>query len=51
MVRFALATLAVGVWIVLTNNDFFRPVSLEDKLALVALLPGAFLLGMSLLKD
>jgi hypothetical protein len=49
--RLAFAIMAIGVGIVLVNNDFSVPYELRDKLWLVALFPSVYLLCVGLLPE
>jgi hypothetical protein len=51
MGRIALLAVLLGIGFVIANHG--NPVleGLEDKLGLVALLPGVYLLGLALLRD
>ncbi|MDX2155200.1 MAG: hypothetical protein SFW09_01720 [Hyphomicrobiaceae bacterium] len=51
MGRFALLITTLCVGLVIANNGIELHEGLEDKLALVALLPGVYILGLALLRD
>lgn len=51
MGRFALIVMGVVAWIALANGGYSLPASLDDKLWLVALFPGVYVLGLTLLGE
>jgi hypothetical protein len=51
MGRFALVVMAVLAWIALAKNGYSLPSGLDDRLWLVGLFPGVYILGLWLIGD